>query len=321
MATVKLLFGGPSAEVGDRTAALKGAAGFISFARKLIRQTRAAGKICTSDHYASALNSFIRFYGNGELPFSRLDRLLISDYETYLRELALCPNTTSYYMRNLRAIYNRAVDLDLTPQCDPFRHVYTGVARTVKRSIPLDAVKALRQLDLTNYPVSELARDLFIFSFYTRGMAFVDMAYLRKSNVRNGVLTYCRHKTNRQLNIRWEKQMQEIVESHALADSEFLLPLITSSAKDCHRQYLNAYQVMSRHLRRLGRLIGLAEPLTFHRSRHTWASTARDNNVPLSVIKEGMGHDSEKTTRIYLSSLDNSVVDTANFEIISLLDK
>ena len=68
-------------------------------------------------------------------------------------------------------------------------------------------------------------------------------------------------------------------------------------------------------------MIGLTDALTFHRSRHGWASIARDNNVPLSIICEGMGHDSEKTTRIYLAALDNAMVDKANCDIIGLLDK
>lgn len=295
-------------------------AGFISYARRLIKETNVMGRGCTADHYASALNSFIRFHGDKELPFDAFDSQLISGYECYLKGLNLCPNTTSYYMRNLRAIYNHAVEENIASPRNPFRHVYTGVARTVKRAVPLDKVKSLRRMDLRHDPVAELARDLFIFSFFTRGMAFVDMAYLRKSDVRNGFLVYRRHKTNRQLNIRWEQSMQEIVDRHNAEGSEFLFPLIRSGSKDHRRQYLSAYQAVSRRLRKLGKLLGMSEPLTFHRSRHAWASIARNHNVPISVIKEGMGHDSEKTTQIYLASLDSTLVDNANSEIIGLLD-
>lgn len=294
--------------------------GFISYARRLIKETAVMGRGCTADHYASALNSFIRFHGDGELPFDALDSQMISGYECYLKGQNLCPNTTSYYMRNLRAIYNQAVEQELASPRNPFRHVYTGVAPTVKRAVPLDKVRALRRLDLRHDPVAELARDLFIFSFFTRGMAFVDMAFLRKTDIRNGVLVYRRHKTNRQLNIRWEQSMQEIADRHRTEESEFLFPLIKSGSKDYRRQYLSAYQAVSRRLRRLGEMVGMSEPLTFHRSRHAWASIARNNNVPISVIKEGMGHDSERTTQIYLASLDSTLVDNANRKIIGLLD-
>lgn len=295
--------------------------GFISFARKVIEDTRHLGKSTTAEHYASALNSFIRYHGKQEIPFDKIDGKLISGYENYLRNLNLCPNTTSYYMRSLRAIYNQAVEQDLTKCRDPFKHVYTGVAKTVKRSVPVNMVKSLNRLELSHAPSLELARDLFIFSVFTRGMAFIDMAYLKKSNIRNGFLTYRRHKTTQQLIMRWEKSMQNIADKYCSEYSEYVFPLIKSTDKDVRKQYLNAYKSLSRHLRNLGEMVGLSEPLTFHRARHTWASVARSNKVPISVIKEGMGHDSERTTRIYLDSLDTDAVDTANREIIGLLNK
>lgn len=89
-------------------------------------------------------------------------------------------NTISFYMRNLRAVYNRAVEKGLTTQQYPFRHVYTGVDKTVKRAIPIKAIKALKDLDLATNLTLDFARDMFMFSFYTRGMSFVDMAYLKR---------------------------------------------------------------------------------------------------------------------------------------------
>lgn len=115
--------------------------------------------------------------------------------------------------------------------------------------------------------------------------------------------------------------MQEIASRYAENDSDFLFPLIDSKKPNYLRQYLSAYSRLNRHLRKLGSMLGLTEPLTFHCSRHSWASIARENNVPLSIICEGMGHDSEKTTRIYLASLDSSAVDEANSALIELLER
>lgn len=295
--------------------------GFLSYARNLISGLKQMGKTRCAEHYTSALNSFIRFKGDVEIPFDEFDSNLLQGYECFLKKEGLIPNSISYYMRNLRAIYNKAVDEGLAEQSNPFKHVYTGIAKTVKRAVSLQTIKALHALDLRNDPLSELARDLFLFSFYTRGMAIVDIAYLRKDNLRGGILTYRRQKTNRQLSIRWEPQMQEIVNRHSNKDSDFLLPLIDSQNPDYRKQYLNAYAKLNRHLKSIGKHLGLANPLTFHRSRHSWASIAMENSVPLSVICEGMGHDSEKTTRIYLASLDSSVVDKANGNILKLLEK
>lgn len=295
--------------------------GFVSFARSRIAELRLMGKVRISEHYATAVNSFCRFNGEGDIAFDDFNGALVARYEQSLKGRGLCPNSTSYYMRNLRALYNQAVEQGLTEQRNPFRHVYTGIAKTVKRAVKIDAIKALRRLDLSNDPLSELTRDLFLFSFYTRGMAIIDVAFLQKSNLKNGILAYRRQKTGQQLTIKWEPQMQEIVCRHVKDDSVFMFPLIDARKPDCRKQYLNVYGKINRKLKKLGKMIGLTEPLTFHRSRHGWASIARENNVPLSVICEGMGHDSERTTRIYLASLDASVVDKANSDIMRLLDK
>jgi len=294
--------------------------GFISFSRKIIEENRQMGKASAVEHYTSALNSLIRFYGDDEIPFNGIDSGLISRYECHLKGLNLTPNTTSYYMRKLRAIYNIAVDRELTIQRHPFRHVYTGVAKTKKRAVSLDIIKTLRDMDLTADPLTELARDMFLFSFYTRGMAMVDMSYLKKSNLQNGMLTYRRQKTGQLLHIRWEKPMQDIVRRHGIDNSEFLLPLIKKDGSGLRRQYQNASHLINRHLKKLGLRLGMTEPLTMYCARHAWASIAHANNVPVSVISQGMGHDSEKTTRIYLASLHTSVVDKANYAIIGLLD-
>ncbi len=295
--------------------------GIISFARRHIAELKHIGRIRRAEHYTTALNRFVRFNGDEEVAFEDFNSRLMQKYECHLKNQGLCPNSISYYMRTLRAIYNQAVEQDFTRQNNPFKYVYTGIAKTVKRAVSLAIVKALRALDLNENTMSRLARDLFMFSFYTRGMAIIDVAFLRKENLKNGVLIYRRQKTGKQLTIKWEPQMQKIVSQYANKESDFLFPLIDSRKPNYRRQFLNSYTRINRCLKKFGQQLGLPEPLTFHRSRHTWASIARANNVPLSVICEGMGHDSEKTTRIYLASLDTSIVDNANSKILNLLDK
>lgn len=295
--------------------------GFLSFARKLIADDKKMGKVRVSDHYTAALNRFVGFHGEEEVSFDEFNTTLMGQYECRLKEERLCPNSISYYMRNLRAIYNQAVEQELTEQRNPFRHVYTGIAKTVKLAVSIDVVKSLRSMDLRHDPITLLARDLFLFSFYTRGMAIIDVAFLRKSNLKNGVLSYRRQKTGQLLTIKWEPQMQEILNRHTRWEPDFMFPIIDDNKPEYYKQYRAAYNKILRKLKKIGVSLGLTEALTFHRSRHSWASIAKENNVPLSVICEGMGHDSEKTTRIYLASLDNSVVDNANSKIISLIDR
>ncbi|MFI3248682.1 MAG: tyrosine-type recombinase/integrase, partial [Rikenellaceae bacterium] len=201
----------------------------------------------------------------------------------------------------------------------PFKHVYTGVAKTIKRALPLKIIKVIKSIDLRDTPRIDLARDIFMFSFYTRGMSFVDMAYLRKEDLKNGVLTYYRRKTGQLLTVKWETCMQNIVDKYKNETSKFLLPIITNMECDDRTQYRNGLMMNNYNLKRLGEQLGLALPLTMYVARHSWASVAKCNKVPISVISEGMGHGSEMTTQIYLTSLDTSVIDKANSMIIKLL--
>ncbi len=293
--------------------------GFFAFARQLVRELRQIGKRRTSETYTTALNSLQRYCGEEELLFEEMNSTLMTAYECHLRAAGLCPNSSSFYMRNLRAIYNRAVERELTAQRNPFKHVYTGIDKTVKRAVPLQVIRQIRNMDLSFAPDMAYARDLFLFSFYTRGMSFVDMAYLKKRDLQGGVLTYRRQKTGQRLFIKWERPMQEIVAKYDIPGSPYLLPIIRDTQREERRQYQNAGHFVNRRLKRIGEQLGLAIPLTSYVARHAWASIAKSKNIPISTISEAMGHDSEATTRIYLASLDTSGVDRANRLILKSL--
>lgn len=307
-------------EVVERFYSVGVAGGFLEFCRREIVGCREAGRVSAAEHFVSAVNSFVRFYGEGEVSFDEFDAVLVSRYESFMKQSGLCLNTISYYMRKLRVLYNRAVEKGLVEDRRPFRFVYTGVAKTVKRAIPLSAVKALKGLDLSGRPLDAFSRDVFMFSFYTRGMAPVDIAYMHKNALRNGFLCYRRRKTSQGLQIKWTAEMEAIVMRHGDAESPYMLPLIKVAGRDERRQYLSATHLINRHLKMLGREIGLTEPLTLYVARHAWASIALSNNVPIGVISQGLGHDSERTTRIYIATLDSSPVDKANEDIIGLLE-
>ena len=293
--------------------------GFMAFTKKLILQLKQIGKRRTAETYTTTLNSFMRFRDGRDIPVEEVESNLMVEYESYLKAAGICPNATSFYMRNLRAIYNRAVDMGLTMQRYPFKHVYTGIDKTVKRAVSLKIIRQIRNLDLTLNPSLDYARDMFLFSFYTRGMSFVDMAFLKKRDIQNGILSYRRQKTHQQLFIKWEKPMQDIVEKYDTRNTPYLLPIIRNMQVDERRQYKTAAHRVNSKLKKLGEQMGLTIPLTSYVARHAWASIARSKNISISVISEAMGHDSENTTRIYLASLDTSVVDKANSLILKSL--
>lgn len=291
----------------------------FNYMEGIIARLKQNGKVRTSETYRSALNSFKKFRQNEDIMLDCITSETMEDYEAWHKSRGVAPNTISFYTRILRAVYNRAVEDDIIENRNPFRHVYTGVDKTVKRALPLTVIKKIKALDLSLTPALDFARDMFLMSFYLRGMSFIDMAFLKKTDLKNGYITYRRHKTGQQLIIEWTKEMQMILDKYPENKSDYLLPVIRNPGLNERCTYRNTGYNINHNLKRIAEMVGVNIPLTLYVARHSWASAAKAKGIPLSVISEGMGHDSEATTQIYLASLDTSVVDKANAIILKSL--
>lgn len=291
----------------------------FNFMESIIASLRQNGKIRTSETYISTLNSFKKYRGNEDIILDCISSEIMKGYEAWHIARGVTPNTISFYTRILRAVYNRAVEDGVIANRKPFRHVYTGIDKTLKRALPLTLIKKIKSLDLTFTPALDFARNMFMMSFYLRGMSFIDMAFLKKSDLKNGYVTYRRRKTGQLLTIEWTKEMQMLLDKYPENSSEYLLPVIRNTGVNERSAYRNASYNINHNLKRIAEMAGVTIPLTLYVARHSWASAAKVKGIPLSVISEGLGHDSETTTRIYLAGLDTSIVDEANSLILSSL--
>lgn len=261
----------------------KATVSLVTFMNHIVAQLEQDGRRRTAQHYRAALNSFMRYCGGRDLALGDMDADLVQSYEAYLKNVAkVCLNTSSFYLRVLRATYNRAAGRGLAIKGQPpFKNVYTGVARTRKRAIPAESVSLIRHPDTAKAltPGQELARDTFLMCFYLRGISFIDLAHLRKSDLRDGYLHYTRSKTGQRLSVRWEREMQEIVDKYQAqtASSPYLLPFLASHAvhgkpKDRAREearlYHNAEARIAYHLKKLGARLGIKGRLTIYVARH-----------------------------------------------------
>lgn len=276
-------------------------------------------RLGTARNYRLALNALSAYLDGRELCFPELTPQFIEHYSDHLLRKGLVRNSLSFHMRILRAIYNKAVRRGYADQSFPFCDVYTGIDKTRKRAVSENVILRLIRLKISDNAPLSFARDMFLFSFYTRGMAFVDMAYLRKSDIQEGIIRYARHKTGQQLAVRIEPCIGAIIERYAGAagDSPYVFPILRGEESiACYRQYNTALRIYNMRLRQLSGMLGLDYTISSYTSRHSWATTARNHNVPLSVISAGMGHSSERITQIYLTSLENSLIDSANRGIL-----
>lgn len=291
-----------------------------TFIEEQIKQLREEHRFGTANNYEKTKRSLESFLRNKKLTFTNFNEQLIADYNTYLISKGLMRNSISFYMRNLRAIYNKAVKQKIVKKKELFLEVYTGIDKTRKRAVDEELISKLYNLKFDNNDSLSFTRDIFIFSYCMRGMSFVDIAYLKKTDISNGIISYCRRKTGQLMNVRIESCMQYIINRYMDEKSEYIFPIIKSEDKGkAYKQYRSAINIYNRNLGVLSDMIGCGCKLSSYTARHSWATAARKHDVPISVISAGMGHSSETTTQIYLKSIEDDVVDRANAEIVNKL--
>lgn len=309
---------------------------FLTFALREIACMQATGHLGNARNYRCAHNSFSRYLSGiqrSDLSFSELTSDIILNYQSWLWSQGISRNSSSCYLRSLHALFNRAVRQGLASGA-PFTQVYTGVDKTHKRAIQSDDIQRLIHLSIPSGLVHqgkspqhkcfdrhihqlEFARDLFLFCFSSRGMTFVDLAYLRPTDLRNGHIHYARRKTRQPIVVKVEPIMQSIICKYHRPGSPYLFPILHSlDPQEAYIQYRKALRTYNDRLQQLSTMLGPDISLSSYVSRHTWATIAYHQQVPISVISQAMGHDSERTTQIYLKSLENNVIDEANHNLL-----
>lgn len=292
---------------------------FFSFAYHEAKKLENSQRYSTSRNYRTATESLRKYTSASILPFKAITPELISDFERFLKQQKCSLNTISCYMRTLRAIYNKAVNQKLTRQQFPFAQAFTGSEVTRKKAISQLLIRRLMMLDCSSNPAMQLTKDIFLFSFYTRGIPFVDIAYMQYSNIENGYLKYYRSKTHQLLSVRLEVPASKIINRYRHCSSgQYLFPLLTgSNPEQCHKEYRYQLGLYNKRLIRLSAMLGTKYNLSSYVPRHTWATLAHEYGIPLPVISEGLGHTSERTTRIYVKPFDKQRIDEANHKMLS----
>lgn len=294
----------------------------ITFFRNQIVLLKKEKRIGTAGAYESTLNCIIRFSENSkELFFKDITEKWVTDFRFFLRYSGLMSNTVNFYLRILRAVYNKACKEEIagTSLISPFRNISISNVKTRKIAVNKSVIRKIAEMDTKNNPPQEFARDLFLFSFYCRGMPFVDMAYLTENNIIDGYICYARHKTGQPLSIKITQPLWALINKYK-KEGEYILPILGCEEMSAFRQYQkykNRLRQYNRMLKSISKLLKLDTPLTSYVARHSWATMARENGIPVSLISESMGHSSEKTTYAYLKALDPSRIDDANDKVIN----
>ncbi|MBR2881703.1 MAG: site-specific integrase [Prevotella sp.] len=267
-------------------------------------------RISTIENYRTALRSLLAFTGNNRL-FAEIDSDVIDNYQNWLKEKGIGLNTISCYMRSLRTIYKSSALRKGIKANDAFRNAFTGNAKTIKRSLTIDDITKIKDLNLSEGSLLDTTRDLFLFSFYSFGMPFVDVAHLKKSQIEGDWLSYYRRKTGQLVKIPIEPCMMQIIHKYYNKERDYIFPIMTSSDKESNN-YRSKLTIYNRALKDLARIAGINCNITSYVVRHTWASVAFSHNVELSVISKALGHTNTETTMIYIREIDDERLKSAS---------
>jgi site-specific recombinase XerD len=286
-----------------------------AFIMKLVK----TGNIGNSTVYNSTLAAFKKFRKEKDLTFNQLSYKVVKEFEESLLERKIKLNTISLYLRTLRAIYNHAIkDKVAQKALYPFTDIHIKSEVTPKRAISKEDITKIRNLKLVEGSELDKARDYFLFSFDMRGMSFVDMAFLKNRDIVDGRLQYSRKKTGQKFSIKVTEEAERIMRKHSYSDDPecFVFQIIQRKGRE-YLDYRNALRLTNKKLRLIGQAADCSIRISTYVSRHSWATIAKRAGVPTAIISEGLGHESEKTTQIYLDSFENKVLDDANELIVN----
>lgn len=284
-----------------------------------VREKHQAGNYGTAAAYRSTMRSLSRFTGARKIPMSRINAQFVHDYRNFLLERGNKENTVRFYLRNFRSMYNLAVETTKLKDKEPFKKIKTQPCETEVTAYALETIRKLAVADFSDNPVLEKTRDTFMFSFFNRGMSFVDVAFLTEDKCADDTISYKRKKTHIPVRVTLNSQTAELLKKYRKPDNAFLFPFLNDkgTAEEQYKRYRTYLAWINRNLKKIGKMLGIDVRLTIHGARHAWANEASTRGAPILVIRDALGHKHVQTTEIYIERMVLDKVDNVNDEIIS----
>jgi integrase len=294
---------------------------FFRFGYEFIDELVKSNRIGTARSYKGALDALKKFVKGKDLLFRDVTYNFLLKFEAHHLGKDNSINGLAVYLRAVRSLFNNAMKSGLVEkQLYPFDDYKIKSVPTKKRALDWHYIKTIIDLEIPPQHLCFHARNYFLASYMMYGMNFMDMAFLKKEDIKNGRITYRRKKTSKLYDIKLSENLKKILSYYINLnpDSEYVFPIVKrESALLQNRDILWARKRYNKKLGLLANLCGIEENLTSYVSRHSFATQAMRKDIPLNAISTMLGHSSLKTTEIYLKSLPSEVLDDYNALILS----
>lgn len=295
----------------------------LDYFESVIKRLIATGQIKNADVYRDTKRNLSYFLENRKIQFSEIDIQFLNKFEEHLKNKGKGGNTIFIYMRTFRALINKAIKENVcSEKYYAFKNFslakYTKI-KTAKRAIPKVDIEKIKNLDLSEHQNLIDAKNIFLFSFYCRGINFIDIALLKWSNIYQNTLNYTREKTKERFNLELLLPAIEILEYYKeytfTNKDSYVFPILNENHKTPQSIY-NRRQKMNgkinKDLKDIAIKAEIDADLTTYVARHSFATIMKKSGISTTIISQALGHDSEKTTQIYLESFENNILDEAS---------
>ncbi len=270
--------------------------------------------------YECTYRKIAEFTNPETLTFEQMNYGWIKDFDNFMQRQGMKPNARAIYLRNIRTLFNDAIDRELLPMnCYPFRRFKMPKEATPKRSLTIEQLRQFRDYECEES--QRQYRDIFMLIFYLGGINIIDLCHLKE--VRNGYIEYRRAKTGRLYKIKVEPEAMEIIERYK--GKEYLLNIL-----DRYQNYKDYQHRLNKNISEIGPIeivkdkagklrkkqkTPLFPGLSTYWARHTWTTIAAELEIPKETIAATLGHGGTEVTDIYIK-FDQKKIDRAIRQVI-----
>ena len=290
---------------------------FVAFDKR-IKELKNGERISTAISYECAKKSIQNF--KKDLKFADITTPFLTNYETWMLAADKSRTTVGIYLRNLRAIFNRAnIDKSLSPFGNGKQKYSIPTGRNTKKALTLEEIEKIFHYQASEKSLEKMAKDYWIFMYLCNGLNVKDLCLLKHKNISDDILSYERAKTKRSKNngekitVSLKPQAKEIIKRWGQVSINFDAYIFPHLQKGmtAERERKVTQQVtknVNKHMKRIAKELGLNKEVTSYFARHSFATVLRNSGVSTEFISEALGHSSMKTTQSYLAGFEQETI-------------
>lgn len=296
---------------------------YTEFQLQNIENLKKSSKIGTAQIENETLRSLQLFFKKKDIGFNEITYLSLKKYEAYCIEKGNKSSTIGIRLRTLRNIFNQAIKGKIIKDTQyPFKDFKLSKikASNKKEFLTQAEIQSFSSYEAQNSR-EQFAKDMFLFSYYSRGINFIDLIQLEKKSLSGTTIQYMRKKTGAPVNFKLTDKNKSIIEKYSSEpESYFFFGIIKNNntnetyLKNKSHKYLKEF--INKPLKEILKNLKINKNITYYCARHSFATALKFENVSIDIIKEALGHKDINSTMSYLNTLPDTKLDKIIEDII-----